>query len=190
MLCYHGGRVVIFLNETTPPSSCCVSVPGWSGIDCNGTIALPPRGLSPVDSHRLATPWWATPVMSKQHLLFLCTTDVHQLLFMTPTPFLTPFLPTNYPLFTDLSYDRLMRPYNCHMVSDFLAPICCCPCCRSCPPPPTPTSSLYWCPSRFTDNLPTQSYILVCILISNISHPILLICHLSLQVKWRPHICG
>lgn len=62
MLCYHGGRVVIFLNETTPPSSCCVSVPGWSGIDCNGTIALPPRGLSPVDSHRLATPWWATAV--------------------------------------------------------------------------------------------------------------------------------
>ena len=97
MLCYHGGRVVIFLNETTPPSSCCVSVPGWSGIDCNVTIARPPRGLSPVDSHRLATPWWATPVMSKQHLLFLCTTDVHQLLFSDPNTVFNPFFANKLP---------------------------------------------------------------------------------------------
>ena len=141
MLCYHGGQVVIFLNETTPPSSCCVSVPGWERLPWH--YRPPPARLSPVDSRRLATPWWATAVLSKHHLLFLCTTDVHQL-FSVPNTVSNPFLPTNYPLFTDLSYDRLMRSYNCHMVSDFLAPICCCPCCRSCPPPPTPTSSLYW----------------------------------------------
>ena len=135
---------VIFLNEATPPSSCCVSAPGWCGNGCHGTIALPLRGYC-----LLVVADWPLHGGQRRYCLSSIYCSYARLMcinyyLVTPTPFLTLFSPTNYPLFTDLSYDRLMRSYNCHMVSDFLAPICCCPCCRSCPPPPTPTPSLYW----------------------------------------------